>query len=101
MYKQNFVASVLWSLMPVAMAFRALGHAVMWLGMVCLRKLFQLKYDTGFAAAVLVERGQLASALMCASFVLFRMRIAFAALGLGRKAARTERPAVSPQPQEQ
>ena len=101
MYKQNFMASVTWALMPVATAIQSLGHGFLWLALCGIRKLFQLKFDTGFASIVLLERAQLASSLMCASFVLFRMRVALAAFGLGRKTFHNVQSDVTAQPQEQ
>ena len=80
MNKRNFVASVLWSFMPVVCAVRSLGHGVLWLALCGIRKIFQLKYDTGFASLVLLERSQLQSSLMCASFVVFRMRMVLLAM---------------------
>ena len=82
MYKRNFVTSVVWAMMPVFCAVRFVFHGALWLGLLALRKVLQLKYQTGFAAMVLTERAQLESALMCASFVVFRLKRAASGLRL-------------------
>lgn len=101
MNKQNFVAPILWSFMPVVCALRSLGHGFLWLALVGIRKIFQLKYDTGFASLVLLERSQLQSSLMCASFVVFRMRVAMSAIGYRRGATRKIQTPAQAQPRTQ
>ncbi len=91
MYKRNFVSSVLWSLMPVVCVLRFLGHGFLWLALSGIRKIFQLKYKTGYASLVLLERSQLQSSLMCASFVVFRMKTGLMAIGFRRGATRKTR----------
>ena len=98
MNKRKLVASVLWSFMPVVCALRSLGHGVLWLALCGVRKIFRLKYDTGFASLVMLERAQLQSSLMCASFVVFRMRTAMLAIGYRRGATQT---AQTPAPAQQ
>ncbi len=80
MYQRNIVSSLVWALMPVFCALRSVFHGALWLGLLALRKVLQLKYQTGFAAMVLTERAQLESALMCASFVVYRLKRAAAGL---------------------
>ncbi len=91
MNKRNFVSSVLWSLMPVVCVFQFLGHGFLWLALSGIRKIFQLRYKTGFAALVLLERSQLQSSLMCASLVVYRMKTGLMAFGFRRGAMRKAR----------
>lgn len=91
MKKRNFVSSVLWSFMPVVCVFRFLGHGFLWLALCAIRKIFQLKYKTGYASLVLLERSQLQSSLMCASFVVFRMKTGLMAIAFRRGATRKTR----------
>ncbi len=88
MIQRSFVISVLWSLMPVVCAVKFLGHGFLWLALSGIRKFFQLKYKTGFASLVLLERSQLRSSLMCASFVMYRMKMGLMAIGFRRGATR-------------
>ncbi len=89
MKNRVFVSSVLWSLVPVVCVFRFLGHGLLWLALCGLRKIFQLKYKTGYASLVLLERSHLQSSLMCASFVVFRIKADLKALRPRRGATRT------------
>jgi hypothetical protein len=84
MKDRDFVWSVLWSLAPVVCVFRFLGHGLLWLVLSGIRKVFQLKYKTGFAALVLLERSHLQSSLMSASFVVFRIKTGLRAVASGR-----------------
>ncbi len=101
MIKRSFVFSVLWSLMPVVCALRFLGHGFLWLALGGIRKFFQLKYKTGFASLVLLERSQLRSSLMCASFVVFRMKTGLMAIGFRRGATQKARTPVPAHPRAQ
>ena len=91
MNKRNFVSSVLRSLMPVVCVFQFLGHGFLWLALSGIRKMFQLRYKTGFASLVLLERSQLQSSLICVSFVVFRMTRGLMAIGFKRGATRKAR----------
>ncbi len=70
----------MWSLKPLACVLRFLGHGFLWLALSGIRKIFQIKYKTGYASLVLLERSQLRSSLMCASFFVFRMKSVLVAL---------------------
>ena len=74
MKRRNLGSSVMWSLNPLAYVLRFLGHGFLWLALSGIRKIFQIKYKTGYASVVLLERSQLQSSLMCASFVVFRIK---------------------------
>ena len=80
MKKRDFASSVLWSLRPLAHVVWCLGHGVMWLALFCTRKIFQLRYETGYASLVLLERLHLRSLLTGASFIVYRMRKGLATL---------------------
>ena len=101
MNKRDFVSSVLWSLMPVVCIFRFVGHGFLWLTLSGIRKTFQLRYKTGFAALALLERSQLQSSLMCASFVVYRMKTGLMAIGLRRGATQKARTPAPAHPQAQ
>ncbi len=88
MIQRSFVFSVLWSVMPVVCALKFLSHGFLWLALIGIRNFFQLKYKTGFASLVLLERSQLRSSLMCASFVVYRMKMGLMAIGFRRGAIR-------------
>lgn len=75
----------MWSLKPLACVLRFLGHGFLWLALSGIRKIFQIKYKTGYASLVLLERSQLQSSLMCASFVTFRMKSVLIGLRYKRK----------------
>ncbi len=91
MKRRNLASSLVWSLTPFVCVLQFLGHGFVWLALVCIRKIFQLRYKTGYAALVLLERSHLQSSLMCASFVVFRMRTSLMALSynLGSRNGRT------------
>ena len=91
MKNRDFVSSVLWSLAPVVCVFRFLAHGLLWLALSGIRKVFQLKYRTGYASLVLLERSHLHSSLMCASFVAFRVKTSMKALAPKRGATRKGR----------
>ena len=91
MQRRNVGSSVMWSLKPLACVLRFLGHGFLWLALSGIRKIFQLKYKTGFASLVLLERSQLQSSLMCASFVVFRMKTGLMAFRFRRGATRKAR----------
>ena len=80
MKRRNLGSSVMWSLKPLVCVLRFLGHGLLWLALSGIKKMFQIKYKTGYASLVLLERSQLRSSLMCASFFVFRMKGAWAAL---------------------
>ncbi len=74
MKRRDFALSVLRSLMPLVHMARCLGHGLMWLALLGTRKIFQLRYQTGYASLVLLERSHLRSLLTGASFIVYRMR---------------------------
>ncbi len=99
MIKRNFMSSILWSLMPVVGALKFLGHGFLWLVLIGIRKIFQLKYETGFASLVLMERSQLRSSLMCASFAMYRMKTGLKAVSFRRGVSRQAQGPVPVHPQ--
>ncbi len=74
MKMRDLASSVMWSLMPFVHVLQFLGHGLMWLALSCIRKIFQIKFQTGYSSLVLLERSHQRSSLMYASLVVFRMR---------------------------
>ena len=80
MKRRNLASSLVWSLAPMVCVLQFLGHGFLWLALSSIRKIFQLRYKTGYAALVLLERSHLQSSLMCASYVVFRMKTSLMAV---------------------
>ncbi len=90
-----------WSLAPFVCVLQFLGHGFLWLALVCIRKIFQLRYKTGFAAVALLERSHLQSSLMCASFAVFRVKTVLMALRFNRGPTRDGRTLAEARPRTQ
>jgi hypothetical protein len=101
MMERNFASLVLWWLMPFVCVLQFLGHGFLWLALVCIRKIFQLRYDTGFAALVLRERSHLQISLSAASFIAFRLKRCLVNLWTKVEAAKNALPPGRAQPHAQ
>ena len=80
MKRRDFASSVVRSLIPFAHVVLCLGHGLTWLALFCIRKIFQIRYETGYSSLVLLERSHLRSVLTGASLIVYRMRTGLANL---------------------
>lgn len=74
MLGRNLASSIMLPLFTLVHLARSVGHGLAWLVLIGLRKLLQMRYETGFAMVTLLERAHLRHSLGHASLAVFGTR---------------------------